>query len=61
MLSRSSGRFMVGCRKGVNTLAGVTRKNLSFLPIYRGRISHALATDGPILLSEAQDLASGRV
>src|SRR5690606_27886501 len=49
----SSGRFMVGCRKGVNTQARITRKILCLLPFYDRPRPHPLATSGAILLSGA--------
>lgn len=57
----SSGRFMVGCRNSVNTQAHKTRKILARLPNYRAQRKRTLAMTGPILLSEADGIASGRV
>ncbi len=52
MLSRSSGRFMVGCRISVNTLSHITCKILWGLPIYLSPMPHGLARSGALLLSE---------
>jgi hypothetical protein len=57
----SSGRFMVGCRKSVNTQAHKTRKILVRLPNFRAQHHRALAMTPPNLLSEADGIASGRV